>query len=773
MKIMKRIYASIFLIAFSTLLLEITLTRIYSVIFFYNFAFMIISSALFGYGLSAVWIIIFYDKLKRIDLLKFSSLLLAISILILTIGLSYIPASFSYFPILKRIVLLFTHYVILIMPFFFSGMFISTVFMRFTHYISKLYFFDLLGASIGAISMLILIKSIGAVGLLFLSIIFSLIASITTLQNKHNKYVLAIVIMILLIFLPGAERFFTIKPHMSKIAYYNHLKNKMIIYNKWSSITKIDVVKTKPMWIIWIDGGTNISFIPTASQNESLKLSYKDITSLPYKLIKNPTTLIIGSGGGWEVKIAKELNAKKIIAVEMDSLIVDIVKNIFKKDINNLFDQPNISLIANEGRNFLHSSNEKFDIIQQINNQTSIAIASGALNLSETYLLTKEALFLYWQHLNDNGMLSIWKWGIERLFTSAVFMLHEIGLTNPHKHIFIIQQHNEYQKLFLLKKSPFSIKEITLIEDLCKNNSWEIIFHPMYPYKNQFFSKLLTKRDIINLAKSTGLNLLPATDNKPFFNHMIPIWQRHIHNSITLPKDTIQKIENVSKTEQYSLGIVFIQSLLFSILFLLMPLLKFKKEKANRKINKLVIFYFSGLGIGFILLEIVMMQKFVLFLGHPAYSISIILFSILISAGIGSYLSGIIINTIGIKKHILFLFISLLSILLFYIFIIDFIIVQTIHSGIVLKGFITFFLVFLLGLMLGMPFPTGLYLLSKELSYTIAWAWAINAYMTVLGSMLSIIIAISFGFLTVLICAFICYLIAFITILRYEMTPLA
>ena len=490
MKFMKKIYVSTFLIALSTLLLEITLTRIYSVIFFYNFAFMIISTALFGYGLSAVWIIIFYDKLKRIDLLKLSSLLLSISILILTIGLSYIPASFSYFPVLKRIILLFIHYIILIMPFFFAGMFISTVFMRFTPYISKLYFFDLLGASIGAISIIILIKSIGAVGLLFLGIIFSLITLIIRLQTKQYKYILAIIIIILLMLLPSMERFFIIKPHMSKTAYQTHLKSKMIIYSKWSPITKIDVVKTKPMWIIWIDGGTNISFIPIAANDESLKLSYKDITSIPYKIIKNSTTLIIGSGGGWEVQVAKNLNAKKIIAIEMDSLIVDIVKNVFKKNINYLFDEPNISLIANEGRNFLHSSNEKFDIIQQINNQTSVAIASGALNLSETYLLTKEALLLYWQHLNDNGILSIWKWGIERLFTSAIFVLDEIGITNPYQHIFIIQQHNEYQKLFLLKKTPFSIKEITLIEDLCKNNGWEILFHPMYPYKNHFFFKI-------------------------------------------------------------------------------------------------------------------------------------------------------------------------------------------------------------------------------------------------------------------------------------------
>lgn len=279
---------------------------------------------------------------------------------------------------------------------------------------------------------------------------------------------------------------------------------------------------------------------------------------------------------------------------------------------------------------------------------------------------------------------------------------------------------------------------------------------------------MLTKKDIINLTKSTGLNLLPATDNKPFFNHMIPIWQRNIHNSITLPKDTIQKIENVSKTEQYTLGIVFIQSLLFSVLFLLIPLLKFKKEKTNKKTSKLIIFYFSALGIGFILLEIVMMQKFVLFLGHPTYSISIILFSILISAGIGSYLSGIIINKIGIMKHIFFIHFSIIICIIFYIFILDFIIIKTIHSDIILKGFITFLLVFLLGLILGMPFPTGLYLLSKEFSQTIAWAWAINAYMTVLGSMLSIIIAISFGFLTVLFCALICYLIAFITILRFN-----
>jgi hypothetical protein len=765
---MKKIYLSTCLIAFSTLLLEITLTRIYSVLFFYNFAFMIISTALFGYGLSAVWLIIFFNKLKGIDLLKLAALFFSISIIILMVGLSYIPVSFSHYPLIKRIPLLSIHYIILILPFFFSGVYISSVFTKFSIKIAKLYFFDLLGAAIGSISILLLIKNIGAQGLLFICALLSFIIFLILNNNNKLKYISIIIIIPLLFFVPKIEKYFPITPHRSKSAFHHHLKNKMIIYSKWSAITKIDVAASKPMWILWIDGGTNESFIPVLQHNKAIILSYKDITSIPYKLIKNPSVLIIGSSGGWEVKVAKNLSARKIIAVEMDQLIVEVVKNTFSKEINYLFQQPNIQLITNEGRNYLHNSKEKFDIIQEINNQTSVAIASGALNLSETYLLTKEALLLYWNHLNDNGILSVWKWGIERLFSSYITILEEKGIQEPYKHIIILHQNDEYQKLFLLKKAPFSYNEIKLIEQLCKQNNWKMLFNPLQPFDNPFFSKMLNSSNIIKLSKETGINLMPATDNKPFFNHFLPIWQKHVKMKNNIPEETIKKMENVSATERYTLGIIFLQSLFFSTVFLILPIFKFTKEKISNTFKYFIIIYFSALGIGFILLEIVMMQKFVLFLGHPAYSISMILFSILISAGIGSFISEILISKLGIKKHIVCLFISLLLLIILYLLTIDFIISKTMDSNIMLRIMISFLLVFLLGFLLGMPFPTGLSLIASYRPKIIAWAWGLNAYMTVIGSMVSIFIAISFGFHSVIFIAFICYFAAFIAILKFN-----
>ena len=136
---MKKIYASIFLIAFSTLLLEITLTRIYSVIFFYNFAFMIISTALFGYGMSAVWLLLSFNKIKDRNILPYCSFLLSCAIVILLAGLSYLPLTFSRYSVLIRIILLTVHYIILIIPFFISGVFISYLFMRYSDYVSRLY----------------------------------------------------------------------------------------------------------------------------------------------------------------------------------------------------------------------------------------------------------------------------------------------------------------------------------------------------------------------------------------------------------------------------------------------------------------------------------------------------------------------------------------------------------------------------------------------------------------------------------------------------------
>lgn len=763
---MKKIYLSLFLVSLSTLLLEITLTRVYSVLFFYNYAFMIVSSALFGYGISAVWLLIFSTKFKEEFILKLSPLFFAIAIFLLLLGLIFVPLSFSKYKILYRFILLTFHYFILILPFFFSGLFIASIFTKYTADIAKLYFFDLIGASLGSLILLFLIPKIGASGLFFLSILFSLISSAIIGENKFHKRIIIIIILLIIPFLIYSEKIIKFQPHLSKMGYIYYLKHKNIIYDKWSSVSKIDVAVSEPLWIIWIDGGTNISHMPIPISNASIGLAYKDITSIPYKIIKEPKALIIGPGGGWEVAIAKNLKAKKITAVEMDKTIVDIVKNKFNKEMNYLFSDKAINLIANEGRSFIYTSQEKYDIIQQINNQTSISIASGALNLSETFLLTKEALSLYWDHLTDRGILSIWKWGIERMFSTAIIFLKEKGYPQPQSHIFVIKHPDFYQRLFLLKKQPFSKNEIEIIEKMCKENHWEILYNPKKNSKGSLFDLMLSEEDIKNISEKTGINLMPATDDKPFFNHLMPLWKKKIERKPYLAPDLINMIENVSKTERTTLGIILLQGLFFSILFLFFPLVKFAKEGIYSKLSLLNILYFSCLGMGFIIIEIILMQKFVLYLGHPSYSISIILFSLLISAGLGSFFSGKFINKIGESAFSNYLFIVLLLVILIFLTLIDLLIKRTIGFNIVLKGIISFLMISSLGFLLGMPFPTGLFIINKISNKIIPWSWGINSYMTIIGSVLAVILAISFGFKFTFICAFIFYLISFFSLKR-------
>lgn len=765
---MKKIYAGVFLVAFATLLLEITLTRIYSVILFYNFAFMIISSALFGYGMSAVWLLISFKRIQDKDILPYCALLFSFSVMILLAGLSYLPISFSTYPIVTRIILSAIHYLILITPFFISGIFISYLFIQYPDNASRLYFFDLTAASLGSLAMLILISKIGAPGLLLVASLVSLFTCFLLSKQKVIKIVVAILIIAGIFSISRIERYFPIRPHLSKIGYYYDKQHDQIVYSRWSPVTKIDIAKGTPLWTIWIDGGTSSSHMPVTPPGKSVELSIKDITSIPYKILKRPAAFIIGPGGGWEVQVAKDLKASKIIAVEMDEAIVDIVKNKYKRELNNLFEDPSIELIANEGRSYLHSTKKKFDIIQQINNQTTIAIASGALNLSETFLLTREAFNLYLDHLTDNGIISIWKWGIERMFTSAIIILKEHGIQEPYRHIFIIKHKDFYQRLFLLKKNPFTREEINLIRQMCHENNWEILFNPGNPGQNPLYAQLLTPEKIYAVSSLTGLNLSPATDDRPFFNHLMAFWHTTVKKPDILPGQLIDMIKNVSKTERFTLGIIFIQSIIFSLLFLFMPLVKFTKAGVRRQSNYFVIVYFSCLGIGFIFLEIALMQKFVLFLGHPTYSISIILFSLLVSAGVGSYYSEFLINKLGLQRFLRTLFLALLVLIFLYILFLDMAIHTCIGSSLLTKAFITFFLILMLGILLGMPFPTGLSLIKQESITIVGWAWAVNAYMTVVGSMLAIAIALSFGFRIVISISFFCYAFAYIFIRKHK-----
>jgi len=729
-----------------------------------------VSSALFGYGISAVWLALKAEFIKnpKSNFLTLAALFFGISIIVLLTIICYIPFNFNEQSLSGNVFYFSLYYVGIILPFIFSGACISYLFMIYSSESNILYFWDLIGASIGSLLIFFLIKKVGGNGLFWVCSIIAFLAMIILSQKRIMKVIgVLMVIISLLSFILLKDRF-EISPHISKRIFNYYYLTKRIVYTKWSSLTRIDVATSSPNWIIWIDCGTNQSFMPIVNLKMKKKIrKIRNPYSLPYFLRKEAKALIIGFGGGVELYNALNLGAREIIGVEMDSEIINVILDKFKEQTGFIFYNDKIKIINNEGRSYIKGSKEKYDIIQQVHNATPIAIASGALNISETFLMTKEAFNDYLDKLSDNGILSIYRNGVERIFSLAINVLADRGVAFPYKNIAVVSFNEEPGEgdLFLLKKTAFTQSEINKIKLFAKRANLNVLYLPDEPLSYKYFVPFLTRSSIKKVQKESGVLLEPPTDSKPFFNQWLPLFHYNIKEPKYFSKNTIEDVESTSRIINKIFLTILIEGLIMAIFFIFIPLIKFSSLKLLIS-NKAIIYYFIGLGLGFIFLEIVYMQKFILYLGHPSYSITFVLFSLLLSAGIGSYISNVCAKFIGIKKLLFYAFPLLIAIIILTNFLINLLMEKTIQFPSLIKFLLTFICLFIIGVFLGMPFPTGINIVGQKDKHLVAWAWGINAYGTVMGSVFSLIIAITFGFNIVILSAVIAYSLSYLSIYK-------
>ncbi|MBD3305730.1 hypothetical protein GF339_05065 [candidate division KSB3 bacterium] len=763
-------YLGICIIAGATLLMEVTMTRIFSVAFFHHFAFLIISTALFGFGFSGVFLSIF-PSLNKFDfnkLLTTLSICFAVSTLITLKVVVDVPLqfgrvldqSFEFFAYLS------VYYLALAIPFFFSGMVIALLLSHIPNSVNKLYFANMLGAGIGCFLVIPLIPSLGAPGTVIATALLGIVASacFAKLIGRHAVVVSAVCFIIIALLLPYRSTHFRVKVHEGKRSFNVDEERGRVEFTQWGPISRIDVASmpNHPHKIIWIDGGSNQSFmVPFSGDLRTLEPDRR--AGIVYRLVENPDVLTVGPAGGEEVLYALSWRPNSIIGVELDPVIVDIVQNEYRAFIGGIYNKPHVKLINDEGRSYIRHSPQKFDIIQQINNASPVAIASGAVNLSETYLITVEAFHDYLDHLKEGGFIFIRRWGAIRLATVAAQALRERGVEHPEKQIVIMDDplHNFGGGQFYLKNGEFTEAEIAEFQPYIDANA--VLYgpesfnvkHPEY----EKYRKLVADPEGWKIYDNMGINVFPVTDDKPFFNH----FKKFAHFSLENIPPEFHPIFAKYNNSDFSLLAILVEAAALSIIFIILPLYIFKRSglRARGKFRFMV--YFFSLGLAFILIEIVLIQKFTLFMGNPTYSVTVVLFSILTAAGFGSFLSGKFRNNLKGALFTVVLGIVFLSWL------------ELTFSPIVFKAFlgysmpvrvfISILLITPLGLLMGMPFPLGITLTNQVSNRLIPWVWGINGYATVIGSVLCVILALSFGFKVVMLIACGIYLIGMLTVL--------
>ncbi|MFH0941983.1 MAG: hypothetical protein V1823_03040 [Chloroflexota bacterium] len=790
-KTSKLLLAGIFLVSFSLLALEISLTRVLSVMFAYHYVFLVLSMALLGLGLGAVFVHLFRHKLPA-GHHRFYSLALFAGLLSLSMPLSLnliarISGPGGEGGILRYIPLFFT-------PFFFGGILMAGVFRFFPAQSSRLYGMDLLGAAAGALAAVFMLNVLGGPGTVAIISLPALLAAAlfaTKATGLNSRRLVAPVAGSLVILILAGTAL--VGKDITGVSFAKNPGKEMgyalnepslgaeIVETKWSAFGRTDLValRNQPdQMLLFLDGTAGSQMyqfsgdVKTAGPAiQALKTEfpgYLALSNLPPE--EKNTALIIGPGGGRDILVALLAGIDKITAVEVNQDLVDIMRK-YSWYNGGIYDLDNVSVVVDEGRSFLRRQKAKYDVIMLSLPVTKTSRSLEGYALTENFLFTTDSINDYLAHLSDDGELVVVTHDpteLLKLLATSLAALNQNGIDNKAAmaRIYVIGAH--HNPVFVMKKTPFVPGELEPVHQSIHQLGYDPAFSYIptikpgscEPHESGvrfdecgMLDPLLAglSRGDISLGELTkafekeGRDIRPATDDSPFFYKL----------EAGIPP---------------AVSIIFRSSALILLSLMMVPFIRRRKILADgealpgdggrngKRLGFLV--FFAMLGTGFMLVEISIFQRFSLFLGQPVLSLAVLLSSLLAGGGIGSLCSGRL--TRKPARVIAVVSLGIIAVLFAYAFATPLIFRQLLGAELATRLFVTVVMITPLGFLMGFPFPLGLRLLNESgMADYIPWMWGINGVGSVLGSAAAIVVAVTSGFTSALLLGAACYLVVF------------
>jgi SAM-dependent methyltransferase len=729
---------SVFLITLSGLVLEVGLTRIYSASVWYHFAFVAVSVALLGWGLGGFTV----HLLKRKTRLSLNAAALIIALYSLTIPLClWLLGRFPF-----EIDRLPLYFLAPLVPFFLAGMALSIVFDLHRAEAGSLYFADLLGAAIGAVLVTFLLHWLGGEPALLVGAIAPALAALLLasdhreVERRQPMIRIAAVAAILLTLgsafaairfgvlrvVPGTTKAMRRQMDASPTA-----KITQTGWNAYSRIDAVEGIDRSELARLFIDSDAWTGVREWDGRIDSAKDLRDSYRALPFRLVRNAETLIIGPGGGPDVVAALASGSRKVTAVEMNPLMLKFVRH-YGPRAANLYDRPDVEAVLSEGRNFISRTDRKFDIILMGFVDSWASVASGGLSLSENYLYTAEAFRAYYDHLKDDGILVILRWDsdVPRLVSNSVANL---GAEAASQRIVTLMEkrgtpEQPAQMLFMLRKRPFTQAELTEIKE--KWTDANPLIMPGGPAPPLIGDVLTGKTTLAQYEQQSPRLVGPVRDDSPFYFA--------IERPFGMPSAIADSLLKWLLAPSMGMLAVFA---LFG-----------RPARANVGPYAGSVVYFAALGFGFIAIELALLQNLILLVGHPIYTLSVLLFTLLAMGGVGSaisrripmWLACIAVAVIGGIEAIALP--RLVPELLW----------------LPLWGRIVCAIVLIapLGLVMGMPFPSGLRKTGNGELPEPPFYWGLNGIMSVIGSIVTVFVALMAGFQAAMLMGSVCYVLA-------------
>ncbi len=758
--------AGVFLMSLGSLLLELSLTRLFSVLFFYHFAFMAISIALLGLGAGGVFAYLKREWLARWGTPGLGSMIAGANAVLMLVVLEvdlHVPIQLH----LSRanFLRLSVVYVVSALPFFLTGLFFSTLFARHAARVTQLYAADLAG---GALACLLVVPVLNFVGgpnaVMAAALAMGLAAVVWAPRPRARRGAVALALAIAaLIALNHSGRWVD-------IVYAKGARRDQpwVEFARWNAISRVEVDDQDGAKVIVIDADASTYIMNTDPHNWGPQWKRDLMSAAPSVanvLRPRGDYAIIGPGGGVDVLRAVAHGSPRVTGIEINPIIVnDIMRGRYAGYAHHLYDLPEVTIHVGDGRSWIRKTSQQFDVLQMTLVDTWASTAAGAFALSENNLYTVEAFREYFDHLRPDGFIAITRWEFReprealRVVSVAMEALRAGGASADLRRHFIVISDGELDLdgrpvTVLAKKTPFSPQEeAALREHLAAFPNLVTLYAP-YAATDNPFSALIAGNDPYGFARSYAYDVSPVRDDSPFFFFNIRSGGM-LRNMFVSGKGMDFKV-NLGVTV---LAIVLLMALACVLAFLVLPL---AIRGGTRAASSTRLLYFIAIGLGYILVEIAFIQRFVLFLGHPIYALTVVVFLMLLSSGAGSLLSRRMSDPLRVWVPLL----AVVAVLVAYVWLLPQLLPRLVGLAFSVKLLVSGLLLVPLGFAMGMPFPSGLRALARDsvavsTGNTVEWAWAMNAAASVLGSALAMVLAIRFGLNVTLACGAAAYLLA-------------
>ncbi len=758
------------LCSFAALLLELALTRLFSVVLFYHFAFLAISIALLGLGAGGVFAHLRKERLARFGTRALVSRLCSVNALVVPVVLVIVlrtPVSLEISA--ANFLRLTAIYLASAVPFFITGLEFSVVFAREANHVSPLYAADLAGGALACLAIVPLLNWLGGPNTVFFAGVCMAVAGAIWAADRKARRAAAGRALLILVLIAVNSSF-----NLFDIVYAKGIfrDSAWVEFARWNAISRVEVDSQGKAKAIVIDADAS-TYLMNVDPKHWQGGWERDLMSAPPALANvlrpHGDFAIIGPGGGVDVLRALGSGSPSVTGIEINPIIANtIMRGRYADYTFHLYQQPEVHIHVTDGRSFVRNARQQFDVVQMTLVDTWASTAAGAFALSENSLYTVEAFREYFEHLKPDGMIAITRWEFQqprealRVVSVAMQALHEMGVENPAGNFIVVSEGrldaDGIPVVVLAKRMAFTAEEMDQVrQHLAVHPKLFLLYAPSdpvlaasqvqehYSASGESFTQLIQANDPQRFAARYPYDVSPVTDNAPFFFFTLKLDQ------ILHPKALQQGMDWKNNLGVAVLGMVLAISLLAVLVFLVLPLTMGARSRQTRPLRLL---YFIAVGLGYILVEIAFIQRFVLFLGHPVYALTVVVFLLLLSSGAGSMVSR---WWLAETSRVWLPLVLIAAALLLYVGVLPGLLGRLVGLPFIAKLLVSGTLLVPLGFAMGMPFPTGLRALdeagSSELlpqsdrtrGNMVEWAWAMNAASSVLGSVLAIIIAIQFG----------------------------